>query len=182
MLHTNVPYTRSYLLREREREKEESAHCPRRILFSCCSIECSPVNAIIKATRPGRRSHSTESGHVVRIPALRLLHDWFTARYSRFVLNAYSIRDRVPRQTFPFPSQSRVRPLPPFARLHSLPSEITAVLLTAFSHVLHALCLSFSVTRGREREKERLAEEDNVRKENGEFQFPRELTRFSRGV
>ncbi|KAL0109167.1 hypothetical protein PUN28_014332 [Cardiocondyla obscurior] len=53
---------------------------------------------------------------------LRSLERYATACMTR---ERTRIRDGVPRQTFPFP----------LARVHSLPSEITAVALTAFSHV-----------------------------------------------
>lgn len=65
--------------------------------------------------RPSRVAVTTdgEQSHVVRIPALQSLWDWFAAWYSGFVLlDAYSIRDGVPRQTFPFPLARFIRSLP----------------------------------------------------------------------
>lgn len=58
----------------------------------------------IERPRRGLAADDGRRSHVVRIPASQSLRDWFAARYSGFVLlDAYSIRDRVPRQTFPFP-------------------------------------------------------------------------------
>lgn len=121
--------------------------------------------------RPRRVAVAADGGrsHVVRIPALQSLRDWFAARYSGFVLlDAYSIRDRVPRQTFPFPLApiSSPSPPPPCAA-RSLPSEITAVALTAFSHVPVARVTLVVLSnerkiRKRERERER-GEEKRVK-------------------
>lgn len=83
-----------------------------------------------------------ERSHVVRIPALQSLRDWFAARYSGFVLLV-----QYPRWG-PAPDISL-----PARAAHSLPSEITAVALTAFSHVPVArVTLVVLVTRERERD------------------------------
>lgn len=126
-----------------------------------------------------RRSRYTKrrESHVVRIPALCSLSPRLVRgagirdSYSSF--DAYSIRDGVPRQTFPSP-RSRISPLPfsppllypliPLSLLaHSLPSEITAVALTAFSHVPVARVAL--VVLGNERE--RFARGTNKREREG---------------